>query len=512
MSKRAKSLDLNSKKHSFILRAMLETLKKVNGLYQATRGENPHGLAIMEGLTHCNRACIYCDVHNRENTEEASIVTDSRKQIYRVFKEGFRFFQDVGGETLGRSAAKGEVISKKYHKCEYGVPVCGYVESEEIEEKGLFRTKEGLTYADHATELIGYASSLGMMTNVITNGDFVELDTLQSLRKAGLDFINFSLHSPSESGIKSIIGKARAAAKEGLLPVVSLVFTSDRADTVIRVANTCAANGIFFSTSVVQEIGDGFSTKPVKNQVPSIEQIREVGPVLLERKRSGYVINNVPYLKRIVDFPDQSWKCNPDKDSFIHIRAIGEKGELGVCSEVRTGLDTEIDLNSAEWREKKRSLIENCPGCLYSCYFQAENSDFRGDFRTLINMALIKAGQAGLVRWLGRRSLERSADIVDVPESKIEKWQAELKDYNKLYNKAKRRGIDFLNIASTPFIYAVVFAAFGLMYLKARREGYNLRNVTDALNMKTVYPGFGDVDIEEEDESQDIDTSKMVPS
>lgn len=478
---------------------MLEILRKVNGLYQATRGENPHAQLIMEGLTHCNRACTYCNVHNRPNTKRFSTLDESKGQVSEEYRKGFRFYQYVGGESLAQCKPKGEEIYRKYHHCEYGVPVCGFIEEQKFEDEAPFRTDENITYADHAIGLIDHASRLGMMTNLITNGDFVELETLQKLKKAGLDFLNFSLHSPSEAGVRDIIGKARAAANEGLLAVVSLVFTENRTVDMIKVANTCAANGIFFSTSVVQEIGEGFSTKPLRSQVPSVEQIREVVPVLLERKRSGYVINNVLYLKRIMDFPNQSWKCNPDQDSFLHIRALGEKGEVGVCSEVRTGFDTGIDLNSEQWRGKKRNLIENCPGCSYSCYFQAENPDLKGDLRTLINMALIKAGQAGLVRWLGKRSVEGIADIVNVPESKIEKWQSELKDYNKFRNRAKRRTSDLLGIAATPFIYAGVIALFGLMYLKDRRQGYTLDDVTEALNMKSVYPGFGDVDIEPED-------------
>lgn len=487
---------------------MLETLTKVYGLSEATRGENPHAQLIMEGFTDCNRACVYCNVRNRQNTERFSTLAEAKRQIDEQYRKGYRFYQYVGGESLAESKAKGEEIYRKYHHCEHGVAVCGYIEEQKFEEEARFRTDEGITYADHAISLIDHASRLGMVTNIITNGDFVELRILKRLKQAGLDFINFSLHSPSEAGIKDIIGKARAASNEGLISVVSLVYTEDRTDAMIKVANTCAANGIFFSTSLVQEIGEGFSSKPLKSQVPSIEQIMKVFPVLLERKESGYVINNVPYLKRIMQFSEKPWKCNPEKDSFLHIRSLGEKGEVGVCSELRSGFDGSVDLNSKQWREKKRTLVEACPGCSYSCYFQAENSDPKGDLRTLINMALIKAGQARLVRWLGRRSV-RHGEIVNAPKSYMEKWQEE----DRISGRAKAAGKRLLEYASTPLVYAVAFGVFGLLCLIAKREGYSASDATEALNMRSVYPGFGDMDVEPgDDEPEEIDTSKLATS
>lgn len=262
-----------------IIASMIGEAVRAWGAFRATRGDNPRSLALMEGSTNCNRACSYCSVHTKSGVDEASTLAETRTQIDWLWKQGFRVLNYVGGEPLAECLTKGEVISRRYHRCEYGVPACGYVESEEREENAFYRTKEGITFAEHTLRVVEYASSKGMLTNVTTNGDFLKsknLSILGKLKKAGLDTLTFSLHSYNEAGLKNIIGKARAAAQKGIVPIVSVVFTADRTDTMPLYARTCAANGLLFSTSIVQEIGTGFSSVPSESQIPSIDQQRAV--------------------------------------------------------------------------------------------------------------------------------------------------------------------------------------------------------------------------------------------
>lgn len=165
-----------------------------------------------------------------------------------------------------------------------------------------------------------------------------------------------------------------------------------------------AENGIIFATTVVQEYG-GFSAVPEKSQIPSPEQQRQVFDALISLKRKGFVRNNMNYLKQAPDFPRNSWKCHPNKDSFVQISAEGE-GKIGVCSEVPTRFKVgEIDLKEKEWRDVKRDLVHNCNNCLYSCTFESQNPDLKGDLPTFLMMGLIKTGHAGFVERLGQRAV-----------------------------------------------------------------------------------------------------------
>lgn len=441
---------------------MFKELRTGIDTYKAARGSSPHTLFLMEGPTNCNRfnICKYCTVPSRWNPEEASTVDECCRQIDWAYKQGYRVFNYVGGETLAESPKKGDFISNRYVMCEYGQWIRESVERAQTEP---FRTKEGITFLEHTKALVEYAHEKGMLTNVTTNGDFIKLGklyVLRELKEAGLDILTFSLHSYNEAGLKNIIGKARATAQEGIVPIVNVVFTADRADTIPQYAMTCAANGIFFCTGVVQEIGGGFSAVPAESNIPSVAKQREVFDKLMPLKKSGFLRDNWEYLTKATNFPGNSWKCNPEIDAFVRVRAVGEKGQIEVCSEVSTDFQVgDIDLNSEEWRKTKRELVEKCKGCLYTCFYESENPDVKGDLKTFFNMLLIKTGHAGIVRKLGQQAFGQRPDVIPVPESELERYQAEFRDHNKLSNKFRRAKKLFSDRVN-------VFGALALVYLE----------------------------------------------
>ena len=339
---------------------------------------DPNGqrLVLLEGPTGCNRDCSYCGDPKRFNTEKASTLAQTKEQIGWAYDQGFRTLQYVGGEPLAPQ----------------------------------FITNEGITFVQHTLEVVRYASQKGMFVDVATNGDFVNEDILRELKEAGLDALTFSLHSRSEGALRHIIQSAKMAAKSRIIPIVSVVFTADRTDSIPEIARRCAENGIIFATTVVQEYG-GFSAVPEKSQIPSPEQQRQVFDVLIPLKRIGFVRNNMNYLKQAPDFPGNSWKCDPNKDSFVQISAEGE-GEIGVCSEVHTKFKVgEIDLKEKEWRDVKRDLVHNCNNCLYSCTYESQNPNLRGDSTTLGVIAQIKSGNAEGVERYGQLAV-RALDLV----------------------------------------------------------------------------------------------------
>lgn len=332
-------------------------------------------IAVVEGPTGCNRSCSYCTVPQRWDAEKASTLDQTNKQIDWLRDQGFRVLQYVGGETL----------------------------------TPFFKTREGLAFQEHTLEIVRYAKKKGMLTNVSTNGDYLNEAIVQELKEAGLDTLTISLHSYNEPGLRHALKGARMAAEAKIPTIISAVFTSDRAETIPEVAKRCAENGIIFATTVVQEHGGGFSAIPEKSLIPTTEQQKKVFDALTPLKRAGFINDNNNYLQHAPTFPNNSWVCDPERDSFIHVRAIGEKGEVRVCTEVPTEFKAgEISLNDEKWREAKKNLVKNCSGCLMRCTFEGQNPDLIGDFTTFAMMGLIKMGQAELVRKLGQRAVEKA--------------------------------------------------------------------------------------------------------
>lgn len=414
--------------------------------------------------------------------ESASTLTETYGQIDEIYKKGFRVLNNLGGETLATCARKGEIVSGGYKRVHCLVGVVCHIEDPDNPiiraEEEPFRTKDGLTFAEHATAVIDYASKKGMVTNITSNGDFLtpeNYSTLEKLKKAGLDFMILSDHSKGVAGFKNLVAKARAIANEGIVPMISRVFTKDRVDTIPLFARTCVANGVLFSTSLVQEIGQGFSKVPAESQIPTAEQIQEVFQELQKLKRTGFVRNNLNYLTCAQNFPNNSWRCDPEKDTFIHVRAQGEKGDIGVCPEIRTGFNTTIDLNSDEWRQRKKELVDKCRGCLFSCYFECENPDFRSDLSTLLPIMLIRSGHAGSARWLGRRAVGKDV-IIDVPESDLERTQIRWKHYDSLEYRIRSTTSDLVDTVAGYATMAVVIPAVILYGAKhGMKPGESLR-------------------------------------
>lgn len=431
--------NLRNIRSNAIIPAMIKEIQKAWGVYQAATSQDPHVLLIVQGPPNCNRDCSYCDVKRRWNPELASTVEETCDQIKAENQNGHIVLNYLGGETLATCARIGEIISGRYLRmsCLRGNLVCRSAEDPANPivraKEEPFRTKEGLTFVEHATQVIAFASRIGMITSITTNADFLtpaNYYILPRFKKAGLDLMVLSGHSEKKAGFKDLIAKGRAIANEGIVPIFSRVVTARRVADLPLYSSTCTANGIFLSACVVQEKGE-HSKVPVKSQVPTPEQLQELFKILLEQKRKGYFVrNNEYYLTEVPKNAGEGkiWKCNPEKDPFIHVRAVGAKGEVGVCSEVDTGFDTSVDFKSSDFRRAKEKAVENCSGCSYSCFMEAENPEIRGDLRALIPVFLTKLGFAPLARWWGRRMVGKDK-IIDVPEGELEKEQTEWKKY-----------------------------------------------------------------------------------
>lgn len=330
-----------------------------------------HGVAVLEVNKECNRRCDYCLVPRNYDKEKELTVDETLKQVDWLYKQGFRLISILGGEPLAP-----------------------------------FKTKENITFLDHTKKTIEYAKSKGMAVNVTTNGDYVNEEVIKSLKMSGLDTLTFSLHSDEKSDLNLLIEKAKILAKYKLIPTIHALFTRQNADKIVDMAYEVAKNGILFRIGIVQEKGMGFSALPKEGSaIPTLDQQKQVLEKLLKLKSYGFVADSKNYLSHAMDFPNNNWKCDPEKDAFIH---VGTGGFVNVCSEVRTNMQSgEIDLTDEKWRDEKRKLVGNCGNCLSPCWYDSENPNLIGDIPTLLIAGLIKSGHSRSAEKIGEFAVKR---------------------------------------------------------------------------------------------------------
>ncbi|OGE64408.1 hypothetical protein A3I48_01630 [Candidatus Daviesbacteria bacterium RIFCSPLOWO2_02_FULL_36_7] len=348
--------------------------RTLDTLVQFRRNDNRY--FAMEQNRGCNRSCFHCGVRDQYDSSQELTLEDSCRAIDRLYGLGARIGTGLGGEPLMTTA----------------------------------RTKEGITFYEHTLEWVRYAKRKGMLIGISTNGDFFTEYKADQLKKAGLDWITFSLHTETKKGLNHLVDCAKMAADNGIVPIIHDLITSQNADYFPGIAAHVAENGILVNATVVQEKGGSFSTKPETSLIPTKEQQARVFTALAHLKNYGFVRINKKLLLRGLDYYPNGWKCNPEADYFLH---IGAGGTLDVCEEARTDWTVfDIDnLNDKRWRDRKRELIKKCTGCLYRCYYESENPSIRGELTTLGVMALIKIGGANLVRRWGQVATQMSRKL-----------------------------------------------------------------------------------------------------
>jgi MoaA/NifB/PqqE/SkfB family radical SAM enzyme len=246
---------------------------------------------------------------------------------------------------------------------------------------------------------------------VTSNGDYVDRDAIKALKRVGLDTLSFSLHTYSRKGLEHLIKRARMTAEEGIIPTIQTVLTNTRADDFPGIAAHVAENGVLFGFGIVQEKGGSFSAAQEQSLIPSVEQQKKVFQALLRLKTFGMVRNGRSYMTNAPNYPNNSWTCNPDTDTFIH---IGPQGKLDVCSDVRTNIKTaDVHFLSEDqhWRDVKRARVRSCGDCLYHCCYEMEHPDPKGDLTTVGVMMLIKSGHPKLAEKWGQFAVQRSRNL-----------------------------------------------------------------------------------------------------
>lgn len=348
---------------------MKEVFTALQTLKEFSRKDG-HRFANFEGNRGCNRRCEYCDVPENYDPEQELTVKETLQVIDWLHNQGYRLISWVGGEPLAP-----------------------------------FITKEGESFFDHSRQLIQHATAKGMIFNLTTNGDYLTGDKVEQLKRAGLQSLTLSLHTFTKPALDHLIKGAKMVAQARIVPTINVVLTTKTAEIVPGLAAETARNGIPFSGGLVQEKGGGFSKTSKESLLPSLEEQIKIFRALLRLKSFGFIRPGRGYLENAPDYYPNNWRCDPENDAFIH---IGSGGIVNVCSDVRTGLTVaELDmLSNPRWREEKRVLVRDCGGCLYQCYYDAQNPTFQGEVAFTGVALLIKAGQARLARKWGEFAVE----------------------------------------------------------------------------------------------------------
>lgn len=345
----------------------LHPLETFHGL----RSPNGHRYFAFEINRRCNRSCAHCGVPGQYDQDKELSLKESFEVIDKLCAWNFRSGTILGGEPLAP-----------------------------------FLTKDGLTFYDHALAVVRYGESKGMFMGISTNVDYSSEKAACDFAKAGLDWMTESLHDETERGLKRLTEFGRTTSQKGIPVIIHTLITKENAEKFPGIAAEVVKNGLLVNATIVQEKGGSFSTKPEESLLPGREQVETVIEALLALRIYGLVRINRKLLQRSLEYYPNTWKCDPTRDTFLH---IGAGGTLDVCEEVRTNLTyKDIDtLDDERWREQKREAVKNCTGCLYRCYYESENPSFMDEFPTFALMWTIKSGGANLVRRWGKFAAAR---------------------------------------------------------------------------------------------------------
>lgn len=343
---------------------MSETVRKGLNLWSNFTNLDGKRIAIVEDNIDCNRHCKYCRLPSQYSRDKELTLQETFQIVDWIYKQGFPLMTYLGGESFAP-----------------------------------FITKEGMTFAEYTLQTVNYASSKGLMVNVVSNGDYLDSQMIIALKKADLDSLSLSLHSLTKNSLNHLIKIARQATQLGIISTITTVITSENASQIPDIATQVASHGILFGYGLVQTKGNASTDRG--DLIPSFEQQKELAQALIRLKQAGFIRNNTNYIEHAQDFYPNKWVCNPEKDAMIH---IGWGGTIDVCTDFRTGLHiAEVpSLSTNElWREKKRLVVKNCGGCLYQCSFEAENPNISGDLPMIAVGLMIRTGQANMAKKLG---------------------------------------------------------------------------------------------------------------
>jgi len=298
--------------------------------------------------TRCNLRCSYCGIWRKDYSKFED--TDLSKKVIDKIKElGVHILSFTGGEPMLR---------------------------------------------DDITDLIKYAKSLGMYTQITTNGTMPE-DKYISLAKSGIDFVSVSLDSliPSETKYDptKVIKSIFVLKENGIKPNISCVISNSNLNlgSIRTMLDFARVNkfSIMLCPAVVKTEASEYSFR-VSSDIYDKGKVNEIYD-FIDRNYWNYpLMDTIPFTKMSRDYMvgKRPYLCR----AGLRFIDIMPNGDFGYCQDYFTDKNILSEDFDYWWRFDREidalKIQLACAGCVYGCY---PNTDFmftRNVFYTFLTL------------------------------------------------------------------------------------------------------------------------------
>ncbi|MCX6709356.1 MAG: radical SAM protein [Candidatus Woesearchaeota archaeon] len=249
-------------------------------------------------------------------------------------------------------------------------------------------------------ELIEYSSSLGMPTEIVSNGQLIDEELTDKIVKSGLRNIAISLDGATAEAYESIRGipgsfeKAKRAIrllsearkKIGKGPQISAWTTMMRQNItelseIMRLSKNLGADVIVYHPVIINQT-DMQRTKTHGPLWPNEEDLKifkeEMDRITEYRKKNGFVafLHDPSLFLRYFNGENlhDAWQCNPFE--FLN---IGPDGNMQICGDTfgnaKSGVKKVWESKAAG---KSRALMKKCTkSCLQTCWARPDSESLK---------------------------------------------------------------------------------------------------------------------------------------
>ena len=233
-------------------------------------------------------------------------------------------------------------------------------------------------------------SQKGIMTEMTTNATLLSAKNLEKLGNAGLDMLNLSIDSLTETdqSNKALLNKNDLTQR---LRVFRKKYkTHIRLNGVITKLNIKDVERLIdFAHKLNYPLSLGFVVPPLINQVgyggkcllftkSDFPTLKKIVDMILDKKRRGYnIIDPNSYFEGIFDFINgtNKWDCKPPRKTISGI-TVAPDGRLRTCTKLMDYLNYNyLDLTPKKIKEVRNHcmrIIEKCnPKCYSNCQYSA---------------------------------------------------------------------------------------------------------------------------------------------
>lgn len=228
------------------------------------------------------------------------------------------------------------------------------------------------TMREDLPDLVHYISKKGVMVSLVSNTLLIDENLVKTLIKAGLNGFSASFDSFSGFGkySKKVIEVSREFAKDIMVTLIT-VMSRKNLKEIMKINLMCNRFGFWHNPIIIQST-NGFFSSRCDELIPSSSEIKKIIQELIYLKTVGMPISSTfEYLTKVPDFCNgKRWVCQPLKYAIT----LNNDGKIMVCQDVQPfNLKlSDIEGDSSGLKELIQSFT--CKGCLFDCFFNAQNN------------------------------------------------------------------------------------------------------------------------------------------